>query len=120
MIEHYTKFLLPQTMKAHSFDQNLHIEFCVILSSAYIELNRDPEKARDMLEELLAELKAETVHPHFEAKINLGLGKAYRYPEGMSVIMQYFSISELLFVVQYSYSCNLYNHCNSIQVAADA
>lgn len=78
-------------MKAHSFDQNLHIEFCVILSSAYIELNRDPEKARDMLEELLAELKAETVHPHLEAKINLGLGKAYRYPEGMSVIMQYFS-----------------------------
>ena len=88
-------------MKAHSFDQNLHIEFCVILSSAYIELNRDPEKARDMLEELLAELKAETVDPHLEAKINLGLGKAYRYAEGMSVIMQYFSISELLFVVQY-------------------
>ena len=88
-------------MKAHSFGQKLHIEFCVILSNAYIELNRDPEKALNMLEELLAELKAEKVHPHFEAKINLGLGKAYRYAQGMSVIMQYFSISELLFVVQY-------------------
>ena len=77
MIDHY-KILLLQTIKTHPFDQNLHIQLCVILSNAYTELNKDPEKARNMLEELLAELKEETIHPHPEAKIHLGLGKAYR------------------------------------------
>ena len=98
MIDHY-KILLPQTIKAHSLDQNLHIQLCVVLSNAYIDLNEDPEKARNMLEELLAEQKEETIDPHLEAKIHLGLGKVYRYAEGMSVIMHYFSTLVLLFVV---------------------
>ena len=98
MIDHY-KILLPQTIKAHSLDQNLHIKLCVVLSNAYMDLNGDPEKARNVLEELLAEQKEETIHPHLQAKIHLGLGKAYRYAEGMSVIMHYFSTSVLLFVV---------------------
>ena len=99
MIDHY-KILLPQTIKAHSLDQNLHIQLCVVLINAYIDLNGDPEKARNVLEDLLAEQKEETIHQaHLGAKIHLGLGKAYRYAEGMSVIMHYFSTSVLLFVV---------------------
>ena len=78
MIDQY-KILLLQTIKAHSLDQNLHIKLCVVLSSAYIDLNGDPEKACNVLEELLAEQKEETIDPHFEAKIHLGLGIAYRY-----------------------------------------
>ena len=78
MIDHY-KILLPQTIKAHSLDQNLHIQLCVVLSNAYIDLNGDPKKARNMLKELLAEQKEKTIDPHLEAKIHLGLGKVYRY-----------------------------------------
>ena len=62
MIDHY-KILLPQTIKAHSFDQNLQVQLCVALSNAYIDVVRDPERACSMLEKLQAEPKQEEVHP---------------------------------------------------------
>ena len=78
MIDHY-KILLPQTIKAHSFDQNLQVQLCVALSDAYIDVVRDPERACSMLEKLQAELKQEEVHPRHVAKMNLELWKVYRY-----------------------------------------
>ena len=72
-------FFLSQIIRDNSFDRNLYIQFCVALSNAYIDLNRNPERARKILEDLLAELKGKNVEPHHAAKINLGLGKVYRY-----------------------------------------
>ena len=81
MIYHY----LLQTIKSCCFDQNLHIQLCVALSNAYTDLNGDPKTARKILEDLLAQLRGERICPQLAAKINLGLGKIYRYACRMHV-----------------------------------
>ena len=65
--------------KAHSFDRSLQIQLCVVLSNAYLDLNRNPERALKVLEDLLVELKEEKAHGRAGAILNLGLGKVYRY-----------------------------------------
>ena len=70
--------------KQHGIGRSLKIQLCVAMSNAHIDLNRNAKKAMRVLEELLMDLRSENIElqdlsPRDRAKINLGLGKAYRY-----------------------------------------
>ena len=74
-----------QLQKRHSFivDESLKIRLHAALSDAYIDLNRNAEKAKDLLESLEIQLKVEgktvdNLTPHDRARINIAFGKAYR------------------------------------------
>lgn len=64
----------------HSFDRSVQIRLGLALSNAYLDLNRNPERALSVLD-TLAQLKEEGFDTNVRdgALLNLGLGKVYRY-----------------------------------------
>ena len=65
-------------------DRSIRVQLGVALSNAYINLNENPDRAREILSNLLETLEEEKTSlgdltPHERAWINSGLGKAYRY-----------------------------------------
>ena len=59
----------------------MQIQLGLALSNAYLDLNRNPERALSVLEDILAQPKEEDFHTsgRDRAILNLGLGKVYRY-----------------------------------------
>lgn len=79
-------------------DTELKIRLVATLSNAHIELNRNPEKSKQILTNLDKEFKTDDLNPYDKTKLNLSWAKVHRYA------ILYASLYSIAIVVMYIYS----------------
>ena len=119
MVEHYKIFTTTDNEGPFFWSKPAHWVLCDTEQCLHRAESRPRESTRHV-RGASGWAESRNGSPSFRSKNQPWIGESLQVSRGNECDYAIFLISELLFVVQYSYSCNLYNHCNSIQVAADA